>query len=294
MSPGTISAWMEKFGIESRSRSQAASNGNTTKLQDKDWLKEKYVDEWQPATDIANECNVSSDTVYSWLRKHSIPVRSISETKIGKPIEKLRDESWLREQYINNGLSEREIASKIGVNRSGVRCWLDNHEIKKRAPVWEGTNRGQLNDEQFLREHYQQGKSMAEIANIVNSHTTTVWEKFQQFGIEARGHDECHPSGPEHPQFKEGYTGNYGPNWTEQQRKTRIRDQARCQRCGINDARHLSKYGRRNHIHHIQKLRSFVTDNGDIEYGKANALSNLITLCERCHRKLEGMPIDRR
>jgi hypothetical protein len=69
----------------------------------------------------------------------------------------------------------------------------------------------------------------------------------------------------------------YGPNWREQRRKARKRDNYTCQDCGKTEAETESELS----VHHLIPFRKF---NGD--WKKANQLSNLITLCEHpCHRK---------
>ncbi len=69
---------------------------------------------------------------------------------------------------------------------------------------------------------------------------------------------------------------DYGPNWQKQRQLALTRDKATCQVCGQkSDANHAL------HIHHkipFRHFRSFV---------EANDLSNLITLCSRCHRSAE-------
>jgi DEAD/DEAH box helicase domain-containing protein len=68
---------------------------------------------------------------------------------------------------------------------------------------------------------------------------------------------------------------DYGPNWETQRDAARQRDQYRCQMCGT-----LEREGQ-HHVHHKVPFRSFES------YTEANQLSNLITLCPRCHRRAE-------
>lgn len=73
----------------------------------------------------------------------------------------------------------------------------------------------------------------------------------------------------------------YGPNWPEQRRKARERDDHECQVCGLGKERHKEKYGCIHGVHHIQKFKTFGS------YEEANRLDNLITLCHRCHPYVE-------
>ncbi len=84
-------------------------------------------------------------------------------------------------------------------------------------------------------------------------------------------------SGENSPTWQGGDIDYYGPNWWEQRRKARERDNYTCHDCGVTEA----YYGQELSVHHIVPFREF---HGDWE--EANKLSNLISLCEYpCHRK---------
>ncbi len=68
---------------------------------------------------------------------------------------------------------------------------------------------------------------------------------------------------------------DYGPNWSAQREQARGRDGYRCQHCGVPEGR------RTHHVHHRTPFRTFAS------YRDANQLSNLVTLCARCHRRVE-------
>lgn len=83
-----------------------------------------------------------------------------------------------------------------------------------------------------------------------------------------------HPD--QHPLWNGGTIPYYGPDWDSVAAKVRSRDQHTCQHCGLQQTRPAL------HVHHMQPLRSFdATDSG-------NAMSNLITLCRRCHTITEA------
>jgi DEAD/DEAH box helicase domain-containing protein len=67
----------------------------------------------------------------------------------------------------------------------------------------------------------------------------------------------------------------YGPDWDRIREIVRSRDGYRCQVCGAVEERLA------HHVHHKQPFRVFLS----IE--DANQLSNLITLCPTCHRRVE-------
>lgn len=76
-----------------------------------------------------------------------------------------------------------------------------------------------------------------------------------------------------------------GRNWSGQRKLAKRRDSGKCQICGTD------KKKRRISVHHITPYKDF---NGD--YLKANELTNLITLCQKCHNQVErhGLPCPKR
>jgi transposase len=131
----TVIRWMKKHGIETRSNSERQSEGDVGKLRDEEWLREQYENQQKTTYEIAEELNVSSNTVVRWMRKHGIQTRSNSERQSGGDVEKLRNEEWLREQYENQQKSPREIADKLEVSHSTVRNWLKRHGIDIRSSI---------------------------------------------------------------------------------------------------------------------------------------------------------------
>ncbi len=66
---------------------------------------------------------------------------------------------------------------------------------------------------------------------------------------------------------------DYGPIWKSVRELVLQRDHYACRNCGSTEPG--------NHVHHIKPFRTFFS------VSEANQLENLITLCERCHRKAE-------
>jgi len=103
---------------------------------------------------------------------------------------------------------------------------------------------------------------------------------------------ECHDeyrrvhgtmAGENSPHWKGGKIGYYGPNWHQKREQALERDSHTCQDCGVSDDLH---------VHHIRKIRQYKDMYGTPEwYEKANELDNLLTLCQDCHRKWEGIPL---
>lgn len=76
------------------------------------------------------------------------------------------------------------------------------------------------------------------------------------------------------------------PPYGEQAMKdrARIRDLYRCRDCSMPQDVHLERFGRKLPVHHIYQRRDAT------EVDRAHVLTNLVTLCERCHRFWDGLP----
>lgn len=83
------------------------------------------------------------------------------------------------------------------------------------------------------------------------------------------------PRAQDHYRWLGGKKSYRGANWGVQSRAARRRDQSRCRRCGIGAEGQLE-------VHH---KRPYVLFRGDSE--RANALTNLQTLCHECHQAEE-------
>jgi hypothetical protein len=80
-------------------------------------------------------------------------------------------------------------------------------------------------------------------------------------------------TGPNSPAWNGGKR-HYLGNWRQAQEEARERDHDQCQLCGIT----YEEYGMHMSVHHIKPYKNF------IDKYEANQLSNLICLCEPCHR----------
>lgn len=90
--------------------------------------------------------------------------------------------------------------------------------------------------------------------------------------------------GAAHPGWKGGHIEYYGPNWCEQKRAARKRDGYKCRACG----KPQKQNGRALDVHHINPFRTFgYIPNQNDYYLLANALTNLLSLCRRCHKLAE-------
>lgn len=121
------------------------SNSGHLKLYDKDWLYNEYIINKRKIRDIANECNVSRDTVSKYLHRYEIPTRRtrLGDVRSPEAIEKHRktyynnhkkvyhNKEWLVDQYINKNKSSKTISKELGVNDSTIWEWLVKFDIPR-------------------------------------------------------------------------------------------------------------------------------------------------------------------
>lgn len=249
--------------------------------RDEEWLRKQYVDDCKTAPEIADMCDCSKKTVYRWLQRYEIPRRvggSLGERK--QVYERLSDAKWLRNKYISEQMSSREIAKEVGCSRSTVLNWVSEHNIE--TDQHKKTPNKFLQDKNWLRKKYiGENKSGYEIAQQLGCSTTAVYKWIDEHSIPLQYNGKV--SGEDHWWYSGGRI-LYGAGWNETKKQTiRERDNYVCQdpRCSVTQTEHNEKYGRKLHVHHLQKAR----DVDDPE--ERNDEENLITLCRDCHQRWE-------
>lgn len=171
---------MERHGIEIRSQLEAQQSKDALDdLKDENWLREQYVENQRSTTDIANGIGVPNTAVGDWLRRHGIETRSMAEAHLPEGvIDKLEDEDWMYEQYVENRRSSTDIASELGVGQSTIISWLKRSGIEIRS-----TSEAKLskfafaklqNDEWLFHQYIELGETTASIADELDIHPKTV------------------------------------------------------------------------------------------------------------------------
>jgi transposase-like protein len=194
----TVCEWMRRHDIEFRSPSQRVSDGDITPLTDEKWLREQYEEKQRSKTDIAEELNLSVTAVSSWIQKHEIDARSVSESRAEGDTKPLHDSDWLYEQYIEQERSTYDIADELDIDRTTVSNWLGKHGIETRGdteafgaePVEELQNA-----EWLYQQYHERGKSCPEIASRLDVAASTVRSWMHKHDIEFRSHSESLTTG---------------------------------------------------------------------------------------------------
>ena len=126
------------------------SSSTNAPWRDEQLLRKKYVDEKMPMTHIADEFGCHHKTIINWIERHGIEKRdNFGRYESEKP---WADEDWMRENYVEKGLSQSDIANKTEVSLSTIRRWMERHGIEKRSQS-EAVTRGNLDNPVPVRLH---------------------------------------------------------------------------------------------------------------------------------------------
>ena len=94
-------------------------------------LRRLYLDGEQSTKDLGLLFGVSWMTVWRWLRRYGIPVRSAAEAG-GRPRIKMPPESELRRLYLDKGLSAMDLGLRFHVSQPTALKWLNECGIQVR------------------------------------------------------------------------------------------------------------------------------------------------------------------
>ncbi|QLK25421.1 HNH endonuclease [Natrinema zhouii] len=241
--------------------------------QDSDLLRELYVEQGMTNVEIAELLDCADCTVSEYRRRFGIKRR-------------YQRASWLRKQYYERGQSLTEIAEMCDTDAGTVANWMERHGLERRT-ISEAQSNGdvsKLHDREWLETQYcNQERTTTEIADELGITSWTVSKWLERHSIEAR--NSAGESGEANANWAGGYENYYGANWGQKRTEVLERDGFACLVCGMNVEEHHKRYNRSLDVHHIRPVRTFD------EAENANTLDNLVTLCDRCHKKWEGIPL---
>lgn len=115
----TVCRWLDNHGIETRGMSSAPDS----RLKDEQWLREQYCGEEKSTIEIAKLCDCCRATVFNWLKRHGIEMRSIDGQN---------NPNWNGGRFPYgpgwNGTKRRKVRQRDGFEC--VRCGMSQSEHK--------------------------------------------------------------------------------------------------------------------------------------------------------------------
>jgi DNA-binding transcriptional ArsR family regulator/uncharacterized protein YkvS len=106
------------------------SRAEVQKVLTEEFLRREYLEKERTTVDIAEEVQVTPQTVTNYLNRFGIPKRG----KPNKWYDTLITEKYLREEYVDKGRTTVEIADELGVAQQTVANHLEKHGISRRDP----------------------------------------------------------------------------------------------------------------------------------------------------------------
>lgn len=211
-----------------------------------------------------------------------------------------QDGDWLREQYWEEGLTQKEIAAKCDVSVRTIRRHMKQNGIERRDLEGEnhplhGTTRSsgvksKISDSLDGRTFSAESRKQMSESHQGNTIPESVRQKISESltgserSVATRRQMSESTAGPANPNWKGGYSRRYGPGWATARAQVQNRDEV-CQQCGHDGS------DRRLEVHHIVPVRVF-RDDPERDLQDAHNLDNLVLLCRRCHGKVEHGTIE--
>jgi len=181
VTPGTISHWKQKHGIE-----HTGCNGDNkpdprkddeTPWRDKKLLRDALERNEGVFTDTAEDIGTSRKTVARWVDRLDIDVPEPPWVSEGK----------LREEYHRLG-SLTKVAEELGYNHKKIKKWLDEYgiEIRKGDPT------SGLYDAEKMRQYYEEEQSVKGVQSRLQGSpgSTSVLKWLRKHGVELN-HDHA-------------------------------------------------------------------------------------------------------
>lgn len=234
------------------------------RYREREWLYEQYVTNDRSVTDIADELDCDHTTISKWRRRLDIPkpsktfdlecpVCGSEFTRLKSKIERANHANVCSRECIYEGRSMGIIGRDV---EDGYESWAT--EIDK-----ECANCGDL----FTVKKTNSDQRHCSRACFLETHSERMAGEGNPAYVDGSSFDKrCYR----------------GPHWEQERLMAYERDDYTCRRCGdkcIGRRDYDESNGHRIiQAHHVE----------DYETPDDNSLNNLLTLCARCHGKVEG------
>jgi len=183
------------------------------------------------------------------------------------------------EEYLKNGNYSSDTVYRLlgGYNQALEKTGLSIN--------FKSYNREELKS--MINNFYSENNHAPTVSDMKEEYNVSEIVFRRVFGTFSEAVNECGYtpyhllSGEEHFNWDGGHKGYYGPSWDSQRQRALERDNYSCQIC--DDTK--EELGRKPSVHHITSTGYW---NIEEEHETMNSLNNLITLCQKHHKILEG------
>lgn len=188
----------------------------------------------------------------------------------GSYYKRLSDREWFYKQYVVLGNSTADIAETVGCSKPRALAWKQKHGIESiTAYKSRGTGNDNPNSDRLVVECDHCHSEISRPRSKVEKNEYNFCDRACQASWASNR------TGQDNPLYKGGPI-YYGKGWKEARTKRLESDDRECRVCSSGECLE---------VHHIKPVRSFE------EPERAHYQENLITLCQTCHSKWEGIPL---
>jgi predicted DNA-binding protein YlxM (UPF0122 family) len=134
----------------------------------------KIVEDCKSVVEISKRTSIERNTVYTLLEHFEVDFKTRSEK-----LEELDDEQKLRRLYIDEDLTQQDIADKFNCSRGYVRKMLKKHGIEK-SNILNGK------EEKIKTLYEEKNYSSFDIAELLNCSQSAVMKKLQKMDVKTK------------------------------------------------------------------------------------------------------------
>jgi hypothetical protein len=178
----TVCNWFEKKGIKARKRTHSQkfvdSMSQKRIVLDERTLRKLYIDDKLSIEKIAEKLNSRYDLVRSNLQRFKIPIRSIEIYTTSKLTSEL-----LKRLYVDEDLTSRQIADRLGYSALTIQKRLHIFGIKKRVLK-------RFPKDQLIELYSNEKLSIKNILKQLGTSHTFLYINLRYYGIPLRGSDQ--------------------------------------------------------------------------------------------------------
>ena len=300
VSKTTILTWLYKLHIKKPIEKRKNVN---SRYRDKKYLYTEHIINKRSMKELAQECNVSQDTIRYNMQKYKIQY-----WREKPPIDLSKNVDTIISRYINDKVSANQLAKDYGTFHSTILAILRKNNIPIRSIseseliLYNGQIDNRYYDYEWLYDaHWNLGMSVRDISKDLKIGERSIRNQMHNLGIPTRNNSESKIGlmvGPKHPNWKGGLTSLTGLLReyfnTNIAKKILQRDNWECQLCKSKTNLHVH-----HKIHFSKIVRDILSENSDlhIEIPKDRLKlykiickdprftnpENLITYCKYCH-----------